>query len=49
MTHSESDMTNGVIVQDHVVDMQDEGAPPDQGMKAKDQENKKTQLVEWVS
>ena len=42
-------MTDGLVVQDPIVNMQDLGAPPGQGMKAKDQENKKARLVEWTS
>ena len=46
---SETDMTDCVVVQQPVVDTQDEGASPLEGMMAKDEEHKKAWLVEWAS
>jgi hypothetical protein len=44
--HSKSDVTDGVIVHNPVFNMQDEGTAPGEETKAKDPENKKTQMVE---
>jgi len=46
---SEDDTNDHEEVQEPVVDAQDDNTSPVQGMKVKDQENKKARLVEWAS
>ena len=48
-TPSQADTTNCVVGQSPVLDPQDKGSPLVQGMKVKDRENEKAQLVEWAS
>jgi hypothetical protein len=49
MTHSKTDSTDCVVLQEPVFITQDEGVSPLQGMKAKDREHEKDRLVEWAS